>query len=145
MSKKTDKRKPVTRVVHDIMEFAKAGRTEGPSSGLYGRDAQVSSALTRAGMMLASLDRATPGRRSNPLHALLGAAPAPKAKKRGWFFAKPSPMPDARRIEHLLNAVAKESTRLVLEAHLPESPAASNHDVHCVLPEGAVDPVCEPR
>lgn len=146
MSKKTvDKRKPVTRVVQDIMEFAKAGRAEGPSSGLYGRDAQVSSALTRAGTLLASLDHAAPARRTNPLASLLGAAPAPKAKKRGWLFAKASPMPDARRIEQLLDAAGKDATKLVLEAHLPENPADGNHDVHCVLPEGAVDPVCEPR
>ena len=54
-------------------------------------------------------------------------------------------MPDARRIEQLLNAAERDATRLVLEAHLPENPEASNHEVQCVLPEGAVDPVCEPR
>lgn len=147
MSKKpVDKRKPVTRVVQDIMDFAKAGRADGPSSGLYGRDAQMSSALTRAGTLLASMDHAAgPARRGNPLYALLGTAAAPKPKKRSWLFAKASPMPDARRIEQLLYAVEKDAARLVLEAHLPDNPEASNRDINCVLPDGAVDPVCEPR
>lgn len=146
-SKPTDKRKPVVKIVHEILDMAKAGRADGPSSGLYSRDAQMSSALTRAGTFLASLDHAAPAKKAHPLHNLLGALNPPKPKKRrSWFFAaKDSPMPDAKRIEQLLKSVSKDSTRLVLEAHLPEAPAEVNRDINCVLPEGAADPVCEPR
>lgn len=143
--KNRDKRKPVTKVVHDILEQARVARGEGPASSVYRRETQMSNAITQAGMTLAKMDRGAPGRTSNVLHALLGAPAKPKAR-RSWFFASSSAtMPDAKRIEQLLKSSAHEGKRLVLDQVSPETIAAVNDDLMCHLPEGASDPVCEPR
>jgi hypothetical protein len=139
-------RKPVADVVHQILESAKIARTDGPASGLYGRDAQVSSALTQAGTTLAKLDRAVPAKRSSMLQNLW-SAPAPSKPRRMWLFgsSKAAPaMPDAKRIEQLLRASAKDGRRLVLDRNLTDGRLATR-DIDCTLPEGAVDPVCTPR
>lgn len=141
-------RRPVADVVHQILESARAARTDGPASGLLSRDAQLSGALTQAGTLLAKLDRAAPPKRSSLLQNLLGA-PVPKKERpprRSWFFAgAPAPaMPDAKRIEQMLRATAKGARPLVLDRDLSQAPAA-NGDIDCHLPDGAVDPVCTPR
>ena len=144
--KTADARKPVAQVVHSILEQARIARTDGPSSGLYGRDAQLSSTLTQAGRFLAKLDTAAPKRSSafQQIIGSLGAAPAPR--RRSWFFASaPSAMPDARQIEKLLDAATKDARPLVLDAALPANPSAVNEQIDCVLPPGAIDPVCNPR
>ncbi len=146
--KPTDKRKPVTQVVHSILEEARIARTDGPSSGLYTRDAQLSGALTQAGTLLAKLDKAAPPKRSSALQQLLGAISTPAhPRRRSWLFAAAgaTAMPNARRIEQVLQAAAKGGKRLVLDQELPDSPTAANGEIDCVLPAGAVDPVCEPR
>ena len=146
--KPTDKRKLVTQVVHSILEEARIAHTDGPSSGLYSRDAQLSGALTQAGTLLAKLDKAAPPRRSSALQQLLGTISAPaRPRRRSWFFAAAgsTAMPDAKRIEQVLQAAAKDGKRLVLDQDLPDSPSAANGEIDCVLPAGAVDPVCEPR
>lgn len=140
--------KPVSRIVNSLLEDARKTRTDGPASALYGHRAQLSATLTQAGTVLAKLDRADPPRRSSMLQAVIGsltgAGSAPK--RRSWFFARAEPgaMPDARRIEQLLKATLKDGKRLVLDVKGPVT-SASGDDVHCVLPEGASDPVCEPR
>lgn len=138
-------RKPVADIVHQIMDTARTARTDGPSSGLYGRDAQMSGALTQAGTMLAKLDRAAPPKRSSLMQNLWGA-PQEKPRRRSWFFgaskAQPA-MPDAKRIEQLLRLTAIDGRRLVLDREPTEGQQTS--DVDCTLPEGAVDPVCTPR
>jgi hypothetical protein len=152
--KPTDKakhagRKPVTQVVHAIMEHARTSRADGPSSGLFGRDAQMSSALTRAGKVLAGMDKATPHKNGSVLRNVIGSltTAAPKKERRSWFFgsAKSSPMPDANRIEQLLKAAAKDGHRLVLDLDQKTASASANNEIECRLPPGAVDPVCEPR
>lgn len=143
-----DKRKPVTKVVHDILEQARLARAEGPASSIYRRETQMSNAMSQAGLTLAKMDRGgVAGRRPPILHALLGSAPQPKPKaRRSWFFASASAsMPDAKRIEQLLRTSAHESKRLVLDQVTAESASALNDDMICHLPEGASDPVCEPR
>jgi hypothetical protein len=142
-----DKRKPVTEVVHSIMEQARLARTDGPSSGLYSRDAQLSGALTQAGTFLAKLDKAAPAKRSSVLQNVLGSLAAPpKPRRRSWFFAAPATaMPDAKRIEQVLQSAIKDGKRLVLDQELPDNPSDANVELNCVLPAGAVDPVCEPR
>ena len=145
--KSADARKPVAQVVHSILEQARIARTDGPSSGLYGRDAQLSSALTQAGRFLAKLDTNAAPKRSSAFQHILGslsAAPAPR--RRSWFFASaPSAMPDAKQIEKLLQAATKDARPLVLDADLPANPSAVNEQIDCVLPPGAIDPVCNPR
>lgn len=145
--KPADNRKPVAQVVHSILEQARIVRTDGPSSGLYSREAQVSSALTQAGRFLAKLDKAAPPKRSSALQHVLGSlGAAPKPKRRSWLFAgKHVAMPNAKQIDLLLQAATKDAKPLVLDAHLPENPSAVNEQIDCVLPPGAVDPVCEPR
>jgi hypothetical protein len=147
-TKTADKRKPVAAVVHSILEEARIARTDGPSSGLYSRDAQLSGALTQAGTLLAKLDGAAPAKRSSLLQQIVSSLSAPpKPRRRSWFFAAASAttMPDAKRIEQVLQAALKDSKRLVLDQDLPDGPSAVNNEIDCVLPPGAVDPVCEPR
>ena len=141
-----DKRKPVTKVVHDILEQARLARAEGPASSIYRRETQMSNAMSQAGLTLARMDRGVvASRKSSVLHALLGAPPKPKAR-RSWFFASGAgAMPDAKRIEQLLQTSSHEGKRLVLEQVTADSASALNDDMICHLPEGASDPVCEPR
>lgn len=144
---KKDDRKPVAKVVHEILEQAHAARVDGPASGLYGRDAQLSGALTQAGTLLAKMDRAAPAKKASPLHALLGATSEKKERRRrSWFFASKTPeMPDAKRIEQVLRAAEKDGRPLVLDRDLNAAASPSNGDIDCHLPDGAVDPVCTPR
>ena len=85
---RTTKSAPVADVVHQILESARTAKADGPHSGLYGRDAQVSGTLTQAGTVLAKLDRAAPAKRSSLLQNLFGA-PAPKPQRS--FFWPPYP------------------------------------------------------
>ncbi len=143
-----DKRKPVTKVVHDILEQARLARAEGPASSIYRRETQMSNAMSQAGVTLAKMDRGGgPGRRPSALHALLGSAGAhPKPKRRSWFFASASAaMPDAKRIEQLLKTSLKDGKPLVLDRISADGSPVVSDDMMCHLPEGASDPVCEPR
>lgn len=142
-------KKPVADLVQGILEQVQRAKTDGPSSGLYGREAQMSTALTQAGTLLAKLDRSAPPRRSSVLHALIGGAQDHEAKprrKRGWFFGgKTEPvMPDAKRIEQLLQRAQRQGQHLVLDRPISVASLAAN-DIDCHLPEGAEDPVCMPR
>ncbi|MCE9521968.1 MAG: hypothetical protein K8S25_05985 [Alphaproteobacteria bacterium] len=145
--KPTDSHKPVTKVVQSILEQARSARSDGPFSGLYSRDAQLSGAMTQAGTFLAALDKAGVPKKASALQQLVGslkAAPAPR--RRSWFFAAPaSPMPDAKQIEKLLQAATKGGQPLVLDAAATGGTATANHEIECHLPPDAVDPVCEPR
>jgi hypothetical protein len=145
--KKTPKnaRQPVADIVHQILDTAKVAREEGPSSGLYGRNAQMSGALTHAGTLLAKLDRAEPPKRSSLMQNLWGA-PAEKPRRRSWFFGgrKEPAMPDAKQIEQILRDTVADGRRLVLDRDLTEGRLTPG-DIDCTLPEGAVDPVCTPR
>jgi hypothetical protein len=141
-----DPRKPVSRIVSEILEHGRKQHVDGPASGLFGRDAQLSASLTQAGTLLAKLDRGDAPKRSTIFQAILGSLAAPKPKPKRAFFASSTPkaMPDARQIEQLLQATIKDGRRLVLDSDVPESPSETS-DVNCVLPVGAKDPVCEPR
>jgi hypothetical protein len=146
--KHADTRKPVTQVVHSIMEHARASLIDGPSSGLFGRDAQLSGAMTRAGVFLAKLDKASPPKRSGALRNVIGSLTAtPPPRRRSWFFggAPASAMPNAKRIEQVLQAASKDGHRLVLDLDLSSANSSANEEIDCRLPAGAVDPVCEPR
>jgi hypothetical protein len=142
----TPKDTPVADIVHQIMANAKTAREEGPSSGLYGRNAQMSGALTQAGTLLAKLDRAAPPKRSSLMQNLWGTT-AEKPRRRSWFFGGRKAdvaMPDAKQIEQMLRATVADGRRLVLDRDLTEGRLPPG-DVDCTLPEGAVDPVCTPR
>ncbi len=140
--------KPVPKLVKEILDDARKSHADGPSSALYGHRAQLSATINQAGTLLAKLDRADPPRKPSVLQSVLGSITAtkPKPPRRSWFFASAdkSAMPSARRIEQLLKASARDGKRLVLDAP-PSSGAGQVDDLHCVLPEGAADPVCEPR
>jgi len=142
----TPKNAPVADIVHKIMENAKSAREEGPSSGLYSRNAQMSGALTHAGTLLAKLDRAAVPKRSSLMQNLWGTT-AEKPRRRSWFFGGKKTdvaMPDAKQIEQILRAAVADGRRLVLDRDLTEGHLPPG-DVDCTLPEGAVDPVCMPR
>ncbi len=143
-----DKRRPVVKVVHDIMEQARLARGDGPTSSVYRRETQMSNAISQAGVMLAKMDPGgARGRKPSALQNLLGSLGAqPKPKRRSWFFASPSSasMPDAKRIDQLLKAALKDAKPLALDEITADSPV-TNDDMICHLPDGAGDPVCEPR
>lgn len=144
-NRERDKRKPVTKVVHEILDQARVARADGPASSIFRRETQMSVAMTRAGTTLAKMDRGAVARKPSLMHALLGAPPKPKAK-RSWFFVSSSAaMPDAKRIDQLLKATLKDGRPLVLDQVSPGSQNAVNDDMICHLPDGAADPVCEPR
>ncbi len=142
-----DKRKPVTKVVHEILEQARLARGDGPASSIYRRETQMSVAMSQAGVTLAKMNRAAAGRKTSVMQHLLGAASsAPKPKARSWFFASTgTAMPDAKRIEQLLKTTVKDGRPLVLDQVSQVAPGAVNDDMICHLPEGSTDPVCEPR
>ena len=54
-------------------------------------------------------------------------------------------MPDAKRIEQLLQVACKDGSALVLDPNRLTDPSAANDAIECRLPQDAVDPVCEPR
>lgn len=139
--------KPVPKLVNTILEEARKSLADGPSSALYGERAQLSTTLNQAGTLLARLDRAHPPRKPSVLQSILGTVTSAAAKpaRRSWFFssADSGAMPDASRIQKLLKASAKDGKRLVFDVS-PEVPAGQE-DFDCILPEGATDPVCEPR
>lgn len=140
-------RKPVAEIVHQILESAKAARTDGPASSLYGRNAQLSSALSQAGTTLANLGRGEPPPKRSSLMKNLWGAPALARPRRPWQFGSTRSavaMPDAKRIEQLLSASTIGSRRLVLDRDLSAGRLSAS-DLECTLPEGAVDPVCTPR
>jgi hypothetical protein len=112
---------------------------------LYGARAQLSTTLNQAGTLLAKLDREAPTAVKPTLfQSVLGLA-ASKAhpKTRSWFFAVKADASGltSKRIEALLKETEKDGTRLSFE----KAAAKAGEDLHCVLPEGATDPVCEPR
>ena len=147
MTKKNSGPKSVSQIVETLIESARQSRTDGPSSPLYGHRAQLSSSLNQAGAWLAKLDRDAPPAKPTLFQTVLGLSAArPEAKKRSWFFASSDTGTglSTRRVEQLLKASAKEGTRLSLEAALSVRQAGED-GVHCVLPDGASDPVCEPR
>jgi hypothetical protein len=111
---------------------------------LYGARAQLSTTLNQAGTLLAKIDREEPAAKPTLLQSVLGlASSSATPKKRSWFFAAKGDAGSltAKRIEALLKETEKDGTRLSFE----KAAAKAGEDVHCVLPEGATDPVCEPR
>jgi hypothetical protein len=136
--------KPVADLVNALLEDSRKSRVDGPSSMLYGARAQLSTTLNQAGTLLAKIDREVPPAKPTLLQSVLGLASSNAApKKRSWFFAAKADGGSltAKRIEALLKETEKDGTRLSFE----KATAKSGEDVHCVLPEGATDPVCEPR
>ena len=145
MSKKPAGNKAVTDIVNRLAEEARKARADGPSSSLHGSRAALSTTINQAGTLLARIDRDEPPRRSSLLQTVLGlSSSAPEPRKRGWFFTRADAAPalTSGRIDKLLKAAAKDGTRLSLEAAVEK---AAEGDLQCVLPEGASDPVCEPR
>jgi len=138
--------KPVSGIVNALLEDARRSRVDGPSSMLHGARAQLSTTLNQAGTLLAKLDREAPAvAKPSLLQSVLGlAASKAQPRSRSWFFAAKADVSGltASRIEALLKETEKDGTRLSFETAATKS---SGEDVHCVLPEGATDPVCEPR
>lgn len=147
MKKKVASQRPVSKIVETLIDDARRSRSDGPSSPLYGHRAQLSTSLNQAGTWLAKLDKDAPPQKPTLFQTVLGLSAAkPEAKKRSWFFASGDKEIglSTRRVEQLLKASAKDGSRLSLESPLAAR-QPSDGDVHCVLPEGASDPVCEPR
>ena len=147
MNKSDKSSKPVADIVHSLLQGARTGRTDGPASPLFSARAQLSTTLNQAGTLLAKLDRDVPAPRSSLLQTVLGfSTSSPQPKRRSWFFASKEDVSrlTTRRIEQLLKASAKDGVRLSLETAVAGK-VNEPDDLHCVLPEGAADPVCEPR
>lgn len=135
---------PVSDIVSAMLQNARSTRVDGPSSMLHGARAQLSTTVNQAGTLLAKLDRAAPAPKPGLLQSLLGLAVAKsQPKKKSRFFASRDEAGglSAKRIEQLLKEASKDGVKISFE----KAVKASGEDVHCVLPEGASDPVCEPR
>ena len=144
-SSQTPGNTPVAGIVNSLLDDARKAHVDGPSSMLYGARAQLSTTLNQAGTMLARLDRELPLPKPTLLQSVLGLASSKAAPtRRSWFFAAKDNAPalTTRRIEQLLKETERDGVRLSFEKAAVK---ASGDDVHCVLPVGAVDPVCEPR
>lgn len=146
MSSRKTKTNPINDVVSRLAEEARKARADGPSSSLSGPRAQLSATLNQAGTLLARMDEETPPPRPSLLQAVLGLSASARPARRGWLFSRrrDEGALGAARIEKLLRATARDGERLSLEAAVAAA-TADDVQVQCVLPEGASDPVCEPR
>lgn len=146
MSSRKTKSSPVSDVVSRLAEEARKARADGPSSSLSGTRAQLSATLNQAGTLLARMNEQAPQPRPSLLQAVLGLSASPRPARRSWFFLRRSDAGalGSARIEKLLKATARDGERLSLEAAVAVA-TAEDAGLQCVLPEGASDPVCEPR
>ena len=78
-NRERDKRKPVTKVVHEILDQARLARGDGPASSIYRRETQMSVAMTRAGTTLAAVWKAAK-KASRSQRIFMLWAPVPRAR-----------------------------------------------------------------
>lgn len=100
-----DVAKPVSRAVQDVLHMARADMPHSDDS-----EAQMTEALTWASQLAAARAGAEPPRPARPLQRLLGLGGAKKSRRR-WFSSAPA-MPDARRIQQMLDAAQTRGARL---------------------------------
>jgi len=138
---------PVAGVVHTILASAKSVN-EGKRNPLSDRHAaDMTSALTYAAQALAKADAPVVEIKATPLQRVLASIGLSSAKatdrpKRGGPKLRAL---DKGRIEDVLKSTMSGSVMMSLDDIVKAEQQEPNEGAHCILPDGAVDPICEPR
>jgi hypothetical protein len=139
---------PVADVVHTILASAKTvnGQTRvNPMSDRHAAD--MSSALTYAAQALAKANEPVIEPKLSPLQRVLASIGLSSKKVAGGSKRGASQLRaiDKDRIEDVLKSTTTGVATMSLEDIVKAEQQAANEGVNCHLPDGAVDPVCEPR
>jgi len=138
---------PVAGVVHTILASAKSVNEQKRINPLSDRHAaDMTSALTYAAQALAKSNEPIVEEKLSPLQRVLASIGLSSKKvasaKRG---APQLHAFDKTRIEDVLKSSTKGAAVTTLEEIVAAEQKAANEGVSCHLPDGATDPVCEPR
>jgi hypothetical protein len=138
---------PVSNVVHTILASAKSVNEQKRVNPLGDRHAaDMTSALTYAAQALAKANEPVVEVKLSPMQRILAsiglASKNAAAPKRGAPQYKAT---DKTRIEDVLKSTTTGVAMMSLEDIVKAEQKAANEGVSCHLPDGAVDPVCEPR
>jgi len=139
---------PVAGVVHTILASAKSVNEQKRINPLSDRHAaDMTSALTYAAQALAKSNEPIVEEKLSPLQRVLASVGLASKKVAG---ASRRGAPELRaidkgRIEDVLKATTTGVAMMSLEDIVKAEQLAANEGVNCHLPDGAVDPVCEPR
>ena len=139
---------PVAGVVHTILASARSVNEAKRTNPLSDRHAaDMTSALSYAAQALAKFDMPVVEVKSTPLQRVLASIGL--ASKKATAGAKRSGPQlravDKGRIEDVLKSTTTGAAMMSLEDIVKAEQKAVNEGAHCVLPDGAVDPICEPR
>jgi hypothetical protein len=139
---------PLAGVVHTILASAKTVNEQkrvNPMSDRHAAD--MSSALTYAAQALAKVEAPIIEEKVTPLQRVL-ASIGLSSKKATAGANRGAPQlraMDKGRIEDVLKSTTTGVALMSLEDIVKAEQKAANEGVNCHLPDGAVDPVCEPR
>jgi hypothetical protein len=139
---------PVADVVHTILASAKSVNDQRRGNPLTDRHAaDMTSALTYAAQALAKSSEPVVEVKLTPLQRVLASIglSSKKAAGAGKRGAPQYRATDKTRIEDVLKASTTGVALMSLEDIVQAEQKAANEGVNCHLPDGAVDPVCEPR
>ena len=139
---------PVAGVVHTILASAKSVNEQKRVNPLSDRHAaDMTSALTYAAQALAMSNAPIVEPKLSPMQRVL-ASIGLSSKKAAATSKRGAPQyraTDKARIEDVLKSTTTGVTMMSLEDIVQAEQKAANEGVSCHLPDGAVDPVCEPR
>lgn len=139
---------PVAGVVQTILASARSVNEAKRANPMGDRHAaDMTSALTHAAKALAKFDMPVVEVKKTPLQRVLASIglaskQAPAGAKRGGPQLRAV---DKGRIEDVLKSTTTGVPLMSLDDIVRAEQKAVNEGAHCVLPDGAIDPVCELR
>ena len=139
---------PVAGVVHAILASAKTVNETKRANPLSDRHAaDMTSALTYAATALSKVDMPVIEVKATPLQRVLASIGLASKKATAGALRGQAQLRavDKGRIEDVLKSTTTGAAMMSLEDIVKAEQAAVNEGAHCVLPDGAVDPICEPR
>ncbi len=141
---------PVAGVVHTILASAKSVNEQKRVNALSDRHAaDMTSALTHAAQALAKFDMPVVEVKQTPLQRVLASIGfASKQATEGSSRRRGGPKLralDKGRIEDVLKSAMTDAPLMSLDDIVKAEQQELNEGAHCVLPDGARDPICEPR
>ena len=139
---------PVAGVVHTILASARAlNDAKRPNPMIDRHAADMTSALTYAAQALAKADAPIAEIKATPLQRVLASIglASNKATARSSRGGPKLRALDKGRIEDVLKSTTTGSAMMSLEDIVKAEQQSVNEGAHCVLPNGAIDPICEPR
>jgi hypothetical protein len=139
---------PVANVVHTILASAKTVNEQKRINPLSDRHAgDMTSALTYAAKALAKANEPVVEIKASPLQRVLASIGLGSTKTTGRAKRGDAKLyvVDKTRIENVLNATTTGVAMMSLEDIVKAEQKAANEGVDCHLPDGAIDPVCQPR